>query len=184
MSQKKNDNTLKWWNDRYSIADVQEIWSSKKRLRFYDMITTVIPRCTATILDIGSGFGFGPTHMVSICKDWIVEGLDFSTKACEEAVVQTHCINIITDHLPGVYDYIISAETLEHFSNPMVILEKMYQAAEKAVILTVPYKGSINSIHVSTFDRHSFDKYQNVYTKLSPDEHFMLVVIPKPGVDD
>lgn len=179
MNQNKNDNTLDWWNERYSLADVHKIWSSKKRLQFYDMIATAIPNTATTILDVGSGFGFGPLHMMDVCCDWKIEGLDFSTKACKEAVVKTHCVDIITDNMPGKYDYVISAETLEHFSNPMIILAKMYKAAKKAVILTVPYRGGISTIHVASFDQNSFDKYQGVHTKLSPDKHFMLVVIPK-----
>jgi hypothetical protein len=146
------------------------------------MIATAIPTCPATILDVGSGFGFGPKHLMNICKSWCVEGLDFSTKACAETVVKTHCVDIITGNIPGVYDYIISAETLEHFSSPMVILDKMYQSARKAVILTIPYKGDTNTIHVSYFDKHTFYKYPNVRTEISSDGHFMLVVIDKDNI--
>lgn len=179
MSKNKNDNTQEWWNNRYSLAGVHQIWSSEKRLQFYDMIATAIPKTIATMLDVGSGFGFGPAHMMDVCSDWQIDGLDFSTKACKEAVVKTYCIDIITNNLPGEYDYIISAETLEHFSSPMVILAKMYQAAKRAVVLTVPYRGGISTIHTASFDQNSFDKYPNTKTKLSDDKHFMLVVIPK-----
>ncbi|KKN91300.1 hypothetical protein LCGC14_0221680 [marine sediment metagenome] len=176
---KRNDNTLDWWNKRYSIADVHKIWSSKKRLQFYDMIATAIPRISATILDVGSGFGFGPAHLMNIYSGWDIEGLDFSTKACAEAVIQTYCVNIITDNIPDKYDYIISAETMEHFSDPMTVLAKMYKAATKAVILTVPYMGGISEIHITSFDIHTFNKYSNVQVTLSDNKHFMLVVIPK-----
>lgn len=179
MAQQRNDNTLEWWNNRYSMAGVRKIWSSKKRLQFYNMIATAIPKGPATILDVGSGFGFGPAHLVSICKDWHIEGLDFSTKACVEAVVKTHCIDVTTDHFPGIYDYVVSAETLEHLSDPITILAKLYQAARKAVILTVPYLGNVSTIHVTSFDKNSFNKYPNVRIELSSDNHFMLVVIPK-----
>ncbi len=180
MTQNRNDNTIDWWNNKYSITNVHKIWSSKKRLQFYDMIATAIPRTSATILDIGSGFGFGPAHLINIYSGWNIEGLDFSTKACVEAVVQTHCVNIITDNIPDQYDYIISAETMEHFSDPMTILAKMYEAATKAVILTVPYMGGISTIHVASFDRHAFDRYPNVKIKLSHNKRFMLVAIQKP----
>lgn len=179
MSNNQNENTLGWWNNKYSVADVHKLWSSEKRLQFYDMIGTIIPKGPATLLDVGSGFGFGLKHLTDICEHWHVEGLDFSTKACAKAVVKTHCIDIITNNIPGVYDYVISAETLEHFSNPMTILAKMYQATKRSIILTVPYMGGISTIHVASFDHHSFDKYQNVHTELSSDKHFMLVVIPK-----
>lgn len=179
MSQKRNDNTLDWWNNKYSVANVRIVWSSEKRLQFYNLIATAIPKTSATILDVGSGFGFGPSHLMDVCENWNIEGLDFSTKACAGAVVKTYCINMVTENIPSEYDYIISAETMEHFSNPMTILSKMYKAATKAVILTVPYMGGISTIHITSFDRRSFDRYQNVRTELSPDKHFMLVVIPK-----
>ncbi len=179
MESNKNENTLKWWNNRYTLTDAQQVWSSQKRLKFYDMIATAIPKKPATILDIGSGFGFGPAHLMNIFKDWCVEGLDFSDKACVESVVKTHCVDVIANNIPESYDYVVSAETLEHFSKPMVILDKMYKAARKAVVLTVPYEGVISSIHVSSFGRQTFDMYPDVRTELSPDNHFMLVVVTK-----
>lgn len=181
MAERKNDNTLEWWNNRYSIAGAKNIWSSQKRMRFYDMIATAIPKDSTTILDVGSGFGFGPEHLMGICDKWYVEGLDFSTKACAEAVVETHCVDIIIDNIPDTYDYVISAETMEHFSNPMAILDKMYQSARKAVIITVPYKKEKSTIHVSSFNENSFNKYPEVQIKLSPNKCFMLAAIIKPG---
>lgn len=180
MGQRRNENTLRWWNNKYASADAHQAWSSQKRLRFYAMIATAIPKKPATILDVGSGLGFGPAYLTNIFQDWHVESLDFSDKACDKAVIKTHCVNIIIDNIPGSYDYVIAAETLEHFSEPMTILDKMYQAARKAVILTVPYEGVISSVHVSSFGKHTFDKYPNVRVELSPGNHFMLAIITKP----
>lgn len=177
MTHSRNDNTLDWWNDRYSIKDTRKIWASQQRLKFYDMAAKAIPKQITTILDVGSGFGFGPAHLATICKQWKIEGLDFSTKACAEAVIKTHCLNIIKEDIPGTYDYITCIETLEHFDEPMVVLEKMCKTARKAVVLTVPYMGAISPIHITSFGRHSFDQYEDVYTELSSDKHFMLVVV-------
>lgn len=173
-----NENTVKWWNDKYSEKGSAETWSSERRLIFYRMISTAIPREKATIIDIGSGLGFGPDYLRRICNKWSIEGLDFSPKACLGAVVETHCVDIINSEIPSKYDYVISAETLEHFDNPMKIISKMYKSARNAVLFTVPYNGNISSIHVSSFSENSFDMYRDVKTTLSPDKHFMLTVIP------
>jgi hypothetical protein len=58
-------------------------------------------------------------------------------------------------------------ETLEHLPNPMQVLDKLYKAARKAVIITVPYKGRMSPTHPTSFDEQSFSKYSNVKIKLS-----------------
>lgn len=56
--------------------------------------------------------------------------------------ISFHQLDILTQKLPGVYDYIFSAHTIEHFTRDQIlniILPKCLQATRKAVVFVVPY---------------------------------------------
>jgi SAM-dependent methyltransferase len=182
-----NDNAVSYWDQEYGSNQATEHWGAQFRLHFYDLAATVLPRSPATVLDAGSGLGLGAKHLMDIYKGWRIEGLDFSPKACRNAVVKTHCVDLRIEQVPGEYDYILVIQTLEHFAHPVVVLDKLYKAARKAVIVTVPYKGSISTTHPISFDEQSFSKYPNVEIKLSerkePDGSVkteMLVLLRQP----
>ncbi len=162
-----NINTLAYWDSQYGSNQAEEHWGSQFRLEFYDLAATALPRTPATILDVGSGLGHGGKHLMTICDQWQVEGLDFSSKACRNAVIKSHCVDLCSDRLPGEYDYILTIQTLEHLPDPMPILDKLYEAARKAVIITVPYKGQISPTHPTSFDEDSFSKFPNAEIKTS-----------------
>lgn len=181
-----NINTLSYWNKKYSEEKTKEHWSSQVRLDFYDLVATALPRTPATILDAGSGLGFGGKHLMEIYDQWQIEGLDFSEQACKNAVIKSHCVDLRTQDLPGKYDYILAVETLEHIPDYMQILDKLYNAARKAVIITVPYEGRKSTTHPNSFDEDSFKNFKNVDIKKSkrkaPDGKIktdMMVIIKK-----
>ena len=155
-------------------------------MQFYDLAATALPRTASTILDVGSGLGFGGEHLMQLHDEWRVEGLDFSRQACCNAVIKTHCVDLRTQPLPGCYDYVLAVETLEHFLDPMPVLSTLYDCARRAVVLTVPYKGGVSPTHPVDFDENSFVEYSCVKTELSerelPDATVktdMLVVISR-----
>lgn len=191
LCQRWNVNSLNYWDEQYAVDTADERWNAELRLQFYDLAARALPEEPATILDVGSGLGWGPAHLAKSCPDWHVEGLDFSQEACRKAVVKTHCCDLRTDALPGEYDYILAVETLEHFSQPMEVLEKLYGYARKAVILTVPYASEISTLHPFRFDEHTFKDYPDVTVELSKRRYEptgeiktdMLVVLPKAAAD-
>ena len=158
---------VSYWDQQYGSDNAKEHWGAQVRLQFYDRAATVLPQIPATVLDVGSGLGMGGKHLMEVYGGWQIEGLDFSPKACRSAVIKTHCVDLRTEELPGEYDYILVIQTLEHFARPMVVLDKLYKAAKKAVIITVPYKGDISTIHSASFDEQSFSKYPDAQIKLS-----------------
>lgn len=162
-----NTNSLNYWDDQYSEESANERWNAQVRLQFYDLAGSAIPKEPATILDVGSGLGWGAVHLSKKCADWKIEGLDFSKQACRKAAVQTHCVDLRTGDLPGEYDYIVAVETLEHFNDPLVILKKLYQCAKKAVVLTVPYDCEISTLHPYRFNRQTFDQFPHVRIELA-----------------
>ena len=181
-----NLNTLSYWDQQYGDDKAQDKWSSQVRLQFYDLAATVLPKEPATVLDVGSGIGFGAKHLMEMYDGWDIHGLDFSAEACSKAVVKSHCVDLLKDPIPGKYDYMLVVETLEHFAEPMKILRKIYDVAFKGVIVTVPYKGDQSPVHPISFDEQSFSGYNNVEIKISRREPIngvakedMLVFIKK-----
>ena len=161
-----NLNTLSYWDRQYGNDKAQDKWSSQVRLQFYDLAATVLPKEPATVLDVGSGIGFGAKHLMEIYDGWDVHGLDFSAEACGKAVVKTHCVDLLKNPIPDEYEYLLVVETLEHFAEPMKVLKKIYDAAKKVVIITVPYKGQTSPTHPVSFDENSFTAYPDVDVKV------------------
>ena len=183
-----NNNTTSYWDSEYAADQADSKWASQIRLQFYDLAATALPKTRASILDIGSGLGFGGKHLMEICEGWRIEGLDFSSEASENAVIKTHCLDLRKDDLPGSYDYVLAVETLEHLPDSLSLLKKLYDAAKKAVVITVPYKGRISPTHPVSFDESCFNDYDDVDIKLEERmddkgsvKTDMLVVIRKPA---
>ena len=154
----KNINTVEMWNKKYHPDGVKRVWGDEFRMSLYDFVAEVIPKLPATILDVGGGLGVGAERMMGHCASWIVDSLDFSRTACNKSNVISHCMDIRKDPLRGVYDYIISVQTIEHMEDPLAIIRKLLKGAREAVIITVPFKGNVGGQHMSSFDRSSFDE--------------------------
>ncbi|MCG8404647.1 MAG: FkbM family methyltransferase [Phycisphaerales bacterium] len=162
-----NRNTLNYWDEQYTGDTAEDHWGSPIRLHFYDLVAEALPREPATILDVGSGLGIGGRHLTDIYPEWRVEGLDISPAACHRAVIKTHEVDLRTKEIPGRYDYVLAVETLEHFSDPLKVLEKLYKAARRAVVLTVPYQGRLSTLHPVRFDADTFIEYPHVQIELT-----------------
>jgi SAM-dependent methyltransferase len=166
-----NINTPFYWDQQYGDDKAQCKWGSQIRLQFYDLAASVLPKAPATILDVGSGLGFGAKHLMGLYNGWDIKGLDLSAEAGSNAVIETHCVDLLTEPIPGQYDYLLVIETLEHFSEPKPILKKIYDAALKGVIVTIPYKGGQSPVHPASFDEQSFSDYNNVEIKINSRKH-------------
>ena len=176
-----NINTVSMWDKKYGDPKAPLVWSSDSRLHPYDLVAEVLSDEPARILDVGSGLGIGAAHLMSLNKDWEVEGLDFSPKACRDSSVVSHCLDIRIDPLPGQYDYIISVQTMEHMVEPLVIIRKLCEAATKAVILTVPYGGGLSDQHQTVFNEYDFSGFDpvEIFTQVWGHRSYMRVVIRK-----
>lgn len=99
------------------------------------------------ICDWGCAEGDGTDILASYFGQQQVVGVDFSTVAIERARRYHPHLNFsVEDWLeaedpnPRQYDIIFSSNTLEHFSNPQSVLEKLSARAKKMVVLMVPFR--------------------------------------------
>jgi ubiquinone/menaquinone biosynthesis C-methylase UbiE len=135
-----------------------------------------------SIIDIGSGPGYGLERIKKIRPNVDVCGVDFSTEAAKKSVVPFVQKDIIKDSLSSLSaDYVLCIETLEHFKNPYYVLDKIIPIAKKKVILTVPYKENISNHteHESVFSKKSFREYniENIKIERRSKGKIMKVVI-------
>lgn len=151
-----NSNTVSMWDGKYGVADAKAIWGAEARLRLYDFAAKALPKEPAEILDVGCGLGLGALHLMELCDMWKVEGLDFSPVACEKSSVTSYCLDIRVDPLPKMYDHIIAVQTIEHMTEPALIVEKLIDKSRGLVVITVPYRGTTSEQHQTIFSEGSF----------------------------
>ncbi|HEV8375691.1 MAG TPA: class I SAM-dependent methyltransferase, partial [Candidatus Polarisedimenticolia bacterium] len=122
-------NPRSFWEREYSEAEAQRKWASQARLGFYDFASEVLPKENLRILDIGSGLGHGGRHLMTVCPAWQVEGFEISSAAARQAVIPTHCGDLLHDPLPEGFDFLLLIQTLEHFRDTHAVLSRVVRAA-------------------------------------------------------
>lgn len=172
--QKENHNTIKFWNDYYSIDRSDADRKVSSRARFYKAVAGYLlegngylSRGKPRLLDVGCGFGIGLRFIEETFPEFDLFGLDYSKHACDLTKkrvpkAKTFCVDLSKEDIPGKYDYILLLETLEHFDHPELILNKCLNACRK-LLITVPLFEE-EKCHVYVFDESSFDSY-NVIDK-------------------
>ena len=117
-----------------------------------------------SILDWGCGEGTGTLMLQHIFPKAIIDGIDISESSIERAnntITKHFGINYYVKILDNEkYDLIINSNCLEHFKNPVNIVEKhLKYNTNKYYILLVPYMGRIVdniSDHLVTIDDTTF----------------------------
>jgi SAM-dependent methyltransferase len=166
------------WNTRYNNSDLSQ-WQSSWRMNFYEWAGQSISDSKCTVIDIGSGLGFGLKHLKDLNPSWEIYGLDYSDEACKKAVIPTKCIDILNEIIEEKFDYVLCIQTLEHFSSPDKVIKKLLSITKKKLIITVPYKEDISkhSEHEYSFSRRYFQRFnQRVVTSIQPEFKRMKVI--------
>lgn len=129
----------------------------------------------STVLELGCGSGELSQDIASLFKLSSILGVDIASSAIDYANSKNShanvsykvfdCMDNIQSNL-GFFDLCICSNTLEHFKNPFIILDKMLESS-KFVILLVPYNQlkldenpdgeGIN--HVFRFTEDTFSSY-------------------------
>lgn len=158
--QTSEKNPKEHWDKKYSSDP--DRWKSSWRLVLYDWALEDIDCSKCSILDIGSGPGYGLKRIKDLRPEVEVCGVDFSTEASKISVVPYIQKDILIDDLsPLSADYVLCIQTLEHFKNPLHVLDRLLPIAKKKLILTVPYGEDISNHteHESVFNKKTFKAY-------------------------
>ena len=157
-------NTLTHWNEKYSGENVEiaKKWNSPWRLVLYKWCLRDIKENECSILDIGGGPGYGLKKLKEMRPKVNIIRMDFSDEAEKNAVIPFIKKNVLEDDFSKLeFDYVLCIETLEHFKDPLYILERVIPMAKKKVIITVPYMESVSkhTEHEFSFDDNVFNQF-------------------------
>ena len=205
----KNINSKAFWDNVYSEEIANGQWR-RYPVGFNKIKTYLGVKADEqdTILDVGCGYGVLADHLTSLnCS---ITGWDLSEialKAMARKGFNTRCVDFVKYH-PSPdekFDHVITTEFLEHVENPSAELAKLYNIAQKNVILTVPNNESTSNMsreHLYSFDSYKIkhltngleierlyiEEYLEEFFYMNNDGHFkiirspnLLVILEKPG---
>lgn len=157
-------NSEAYWAERFR-TNWRERGGSEQTLFFYRTLLDYLPpwfMLTArqrkwSICDWGCGLGEG-SDLLAHTFPGPVTGIDFAAPAIEDATQRYGRPRFIatdlmtTDH-DDAYNVVLSSNTLEHFSNPRIVLDRIATFASDALVIMVPFREyQRHEEHETTFD--------------------------------
>ena len=179
MSKEDLINSREYWDHRFA-TDWEENSGAAQSRFFAKLAAEAIPewlrqavrRDALRVCDWGCANGDGTDYFMR-ALGWDMTGVDFSDVAIHEAkrrypAIDFRCEDWLTQAPCDVFDVVFSSNTLEHFTDPWGVFEKICCFASKFIVLLLPYEEYIrHPEHVATFDAHRIP--------LTPSEHWSLV---------
>ena len=148
MSETNNTNTAEYWNKIWSVEGLSTWRTYPKSFDYIvraceDMsFTDFFKQHKLSILDVGSGNGFLLQMLNESKMETDLHGVDISEVAVQALHDRGFGGTIQT--LPPLemgadsFDIVIATEFLEHFKEPMVVMDELIRVATEAVIISVP----------------------------------------------
>jgi 2-polyprenyl-3-methyl-5-hydroxy-6-metoxy-1,4-benzoquinol methylase len=99
----------------------------------------------ASVLDVGCGTGGFLSHLREVRPHCRAQGVDISPRAVAVAVERGHdafVADLVVDDIPGRYDVITCFETIEHIAEAEVVLQKIRDACDGTILMSLPTTGS------------------------------------------
>lgn len=160
-------NSKRYWNDKLSEFD--GFWRNEN----YYYLLDLFPKDKAfSLLDIGCALGDGCELLQETFPKAKITGIDISEVGIEKAKKKTKYVkylvlDILKDPIPDKYDYITIVQTLEHFNDPFIVVDKCLKYINCALIVSTPYyqdsSGKITEVseHRYTFNKKTFTNYKS-----------------------
>lgn len=168
-----NPNSRRYWDNK--LRKYGDSW----RDAHYHYILDLFPDDQEfSLLDLGSALGDGCELLKKTFPKAAITGVDISEVGIEKASAKSSDIrymilDILTDPIPGEFDYITVVETLEHFDDPYDVLDKCLTHTRRSVIVCVPYKQNLSLAlrwgkeHRSSFDETTFARYSSRVVRIT-----------------
>lgn len=162
-------NSQDYWNKRFE-KDWEEKQGKEQTKMFYSIMLKNLPsfllnyikKETKTINDIGCALGEGTFLIQTTFPQQQVEGTDFSVTAINKAKERYPDLNFSVQdikHIPQKYDVIVASNIVEHFSNPLLVIQEILKHTNKLAIIMLPFqedKSNLGKEHFQSFDFKDF----------------------------
>jgi len=167
-------NSQGYWDERFQ-EDWEEKHGREQTKMFYkvmienlpDFINEYIKTKTETICDVGCALGEGTNLIQKAFPKQKVEGSDFSSVAVADAQKRypklKFSVQDITN-LSNKYDVIIASNIIEHFQNPLNVIDQVLNNTKKILIIMLPFQEDKNNLgkeHFQSFDFENFSLRKN-----------------------
>jgi hypothetical protein len=181
-------NSKDYWDNRFATNWVtnqgkqQSAFFSRIALdAFPEWLVTSIREKGWTICDWGCALGDGTHELHNHFPQNPITGIDFSSAAIERAkefypLIRFVSADLLNEPYPEQYDVFFSSNTLEHFSNPWELLDRLSKYVTQHFVILIPYK---------EYDRYAEHLYSfdegNIPSRLNPSFSLTQVAIINAG---
>ena len=179
MNQANDINSNRYWDQRF-VTDWESNGGPAQSRFFAQVAIESMPQWLVqavrwnrlSVCDWGCAEGAG-TEAIAQVLGWDVTGIDFSGPAIEQAKLHhTHARfsheNLLESPERPAFDVVFSSNTLEHFSTPWSVFDKLTRYASTYIVLLLPFREfERHSEHEVTFDSNNIP--------VSPDPRWALV---------
>jgi len=161
-----NTNSVDWWNEYFK--ETWEYYDGPKQTEYFmnhllsnlpDHLIALLDK-EKSILDWGCAMGQGTAILTKKFPRSSVVGMDFSQVAIERAKVEYPEGSFLSEEIEKSernYDVIITSNCLEHFDDPIEILNKHLEYTDEYYILLVPYEEEpLSEYHNYKFTENTF----------------------------
>lgn len=139
----------------------------------YHKILKYLPRDRAiSLCDFGCGTGEGTAFLRSQLPLARIAIADYSQVALDKTRarvpgVTAQLLDITKEPLQGTFDYILTVETLEHFSDPLAIARKLLGHVTEALLISVPYTPDAELAGpVRLYSKHKFNFNEETFASI------------------
>lgn len=170
-----NINTEEYWEQRFKMKDWKLYGGNDQTKFFADIAIQNFPRWLIedirrkemSIIDVGCAEGDGTFALKKVFSRSIVDGIDFSLSAIEEANKKYPSCNFYCrdiESLSNKYDVIFSSNVLEHITDPFPLLKTLLKNVDKYCIFLLPFQEKeLHKEHVNYFDYNSFKIFEGSF---------------------
>jgi GT2 family glycosyltransferase/2-polyprenyl-3-methyl-5-hydroxy-6-metoxy-1,4-benzoquinol methylase len=171
-------NSREWWDNYFAEVGEAHKGSNQQR-HFMECLLANLSTVELSflhskplhILEWGCAFGGGVEFLAQTFPQSQVIGLDFASRAIEEAkrrYPDREFILTDRDEILGQFDVIVSSNRLEHFENPLDLVATHLSSCEKLYIALVPdNEFPLSDYHRSQFRDESFPERLGDFVRLS-----------------
>ena len=173
------NNIKKYWEERFTLGTINHSNQNKKisedfLLKLNINFDKILNECNK-IIEFGCGTGefsynLNKKYLKPVLgTDFSDEAVNFGNEKYKNKNLNFKVLNLLQDDLSFIsqFDVGLCSNTLEHFKNPYIIINKIINLIDKLIIL-VPYNQPCvdgyedegGPGHVFTFNEKSFDQYK------------------------
>lgn len=166
-------NSQHYWDKRFE-KDWEEKQGKEQTQMFYSLLLKNLPsfvlkyirKETKTINDIGCALGEGTLLIQKAFPQQHVEGTDFSVTAINKAKENYPNLSFSVQdikHIPQKYDVIIASNIIEHFQDPLLIIQKILEHTNSLAIIMLPFQEDNNHLGKEHFQSFDFKDFPIIY---------------------